>query len=102
MPAATSQRTKITVTTKQIAVDIAAHHSLTKQQAEAVLDDLVTEAIRHLRNGDSVRLTGLGTLYAQQDRPPQTGRNLSTGEIIQIRGTKKLAIRPAKGLNDSL
>ena len=75
---------------------------MTKEQVEAVLDDLVTEAIRHLRKADSVRLTGLGTLYAQQDRPSQTGLNLTTGEIIEIKGTKKLAFRPANGLNDSL
>lgn len=49
-----------------------------------------------------MRLTGLGTLYPQQDRPPQTGLNVSTGEIIEIKGTRKIAFRPAKGLNDSL
>ena len=91
-----------TITLKQIAVDIADRHGLTKQHIEAVLDDLVTEAVRHLRQGDSVRFTGLGTLYLKDDRPTQTGLNLSTGEVIEIKGTKKLAFRPAKGLNDSL
>ena len=102
VPVAAPKAAKTTITPKQIAADIAARHGLTKEQVEAVLNDLVTEAIRHLRNGDGVRLTGLGTLYAPQDRPPQTGLNLSTGEIIEIKGTKKLAFRPAKGMNDSL
>lgn len=63
VPVAASKAAKTTVTPKQIAADIAGRHGLTRQQIEAVLDDLVTEAVRHLRNGDSVRLTGLGTLF---------------------------------------
>lgn len=103
MPVAAPEAAKTTITPKQIAADIADHrHGLTERQVEAVLNDPVTEAIRHLRNGDGLRLTGLGTIYAHQDRPTQTGLNLSPGEIIEIKGTKKLAFRPAKGLNDSL
>lgn len=102
MPVAASSKAanihaKNIITLKQIAADIAARHGLKKQQVEAVLDDLVTETVRHLRQSDRVRLTGLCTLYAQQDRPTQTGLDMSTGEIIEIKGTKKLSFRPAKG-----
>jgi len=91
-----ASRATTTITLKQVAADIADSHGLMKKQVEAVLDDLVAEAIRHLRQGDKVRFAGLGTLYVQQDRPLRTGLNLSTGEIIEIKGAKKLA-KPRAG-----
>jgi nucleoid DNA-binding protein len=56
-------------------------------------------SIRHLRSGHRVRLTGLGTLHIQ--RPPlQTGLNLQTGEVIEIRGKGKVTFQPSKELKE--
>ena len=88
---------QVTVTLKQIAAELAEGHDLAKKQAEAVLDDLVALAIRHLKDGDKLRLTGLGILQVQ-NRAARMGRNPPTGETIQIKASKKIAFRPSKEL----
>jgi DNA-binding protein HU-beta len=92
---------QITVTLKQIAAELAEGHDLPKKQAEAVLGDLVALAARHLKNGDKIRLTGLGILQVQQ-RAARMGRNPATGEAIQIKASKKIAFRPAKELKEAV
>jgi DNA-binding protein HU-beta len=75
---------RITVTLRQIAAELAEGHGLPKQQAEAVLGDLVALARRHLKNGDKIRLTGLGILQVQQ-RAARMGRNPATGAEFAAR-----------------
>jgi DNA-binding protein HU-beta len=55
----------------------------------------------HLRNGDKIRLTGLGILQVRS-RPARTGRNPGTGEVIEIKASKKIAFRPAKELKEAV
>jgi len=88
---------RTTITLKQMAAELADGHNLSNKQAEALLDDLMTLATRHIKNGHRVRLTGLSLLHVQRP-PPQRGLNLQTGEVIEVRGKGKLAFRPAKGL----
>jgi DNA-binding protein HU-beta len=91
----------MTVTLKQIAAELAEGHDLPKKQAEAVLGDLVTLTTRHLKQGDKIRLTGLG-IFSIQMRQARTGRNPATGEAIQIKASKKIAFRPAKELKEAV
>jgi DNA-binding protein HU-beta len=60
--------------------------------------DLVT---RHLKNGDRVRMSGLGTIEVK-DRPARMGRNPATGQAIQIAASKKVAFRAAKELKEAM
>ena len=90
-----------TVTLKQIAAKLAEGHDISKKLAEAVVDDLVTATAAHLKNGDKVRLTGLGILQVRE-RAARTGRNPATGAVIEIAASKKIAFRPAKDLKDSI
>jgi DNA-binding protein HU-beta len=99
--AAAKSAAQATVTLKQIAATIAATHEMTKKQAEAVLDDLVTATSQHLKKGDKVRLTGLGILQVRA-RAARMGRNPATGEAIKIKASKKIAFRPAKELKESV
>jgi DNA-binding protein HU-beta len=92
---------QITVALKQIAAELAETHDLPKKQAEAVLGDLVALTTRHLRNGDKIRLTGLGILQVQK-RAARMGRNPATGEVIQIKASKKIAFRPSKELKEAV
>jgi DNA-binding protein HU-beta len=92
---------QITVTLKQIAAELAEGHDLPKEQAEAGLGDLVALATRHLKNGDKIRLAGLGMLQVQQ-RAERMGRNPATGDAIQINASKKIAFRPAKELKEAV
>jgi DNA-binding protein HU-beta len=90
-----------TITLRQMAAELAASHDLPKKQAEAVLGDLMTLTTRHLKNGDKIRLTGIGILQVQ-DRPARMGRNPGTGEAIEIKASKKIAFRPAKELKEAV
>jgi DNA-binding protein HU-beta len=95
--AAAKAAPRVTITLKQIAAALAEGHDLPKKQAESLLDDLVALTTRHLKKGDKIRLTGLGTLQVQK-RAARMGRNPATGEAIQIKAGKKIGFRPAKEL----
>jgi DNA-binding protein HU-beta len=84
-----------------MAAELAEGHDLSKKVAEAVQGDLVTLATRHLKNGDKIRLTGLGILTVQK-RVARMGRNPATGEAIQIKASKKIAFRPSKELKEAV
>jgi DNA-binding protein HU-beta len=90
-----------TIALKQIAAELADGHDLPKKQAEEVLADLVAAIARHLKNGDKIRLTGLGILQVQA-RPARVGRHPGTGEAIEIKASRKIAFRAAKELKDSV
>jgi DNA-binding protein HU-beta len=99
--AAVKAAPQITVTLKQIAAELAENHDLPRKVAEAVLGDLVTLATQHLKNGDKIRLTGLGILQVRA-KEARMGRNPKTGEPIQIAASKKVAFKPSKELKESV
>lgn len=90
-----------TITLKQIAAELAETHDMPKKQTEAVLGELVAAATRHLKDGDKIRLTGLGILQVRA-LPARMGRNPATGEAIEIKASKKIAFRPAKELKEAV
>jgi len=90
-----------TVTLKDIAAEIAERHELSKKQAQAVLSDMAALAIRHLRKGDRLRISGLGILQVRK-RAARMGRNPATGEAIKIKASKKVAFRAAKELREAI
>jgi DNA-binding protein HU-beta len=92
---------QVTITLKQIAAQLAEGHDLPKKQAEAVLNGLVTLATQHLKMGDKIRLTGLGSLQVRAV-PARMGRNPATGESIEIAASKKIGFRPAKELKEAV
>ena len=97
----TSTAAQATITLKQIAAGLAERHDVPKRHAEALLGDLVAVTTQHLKNGDKVRLTGLGILQVRS-LPARMGRNAATGEAIKIKASKKIAFRAAKELKESL
>jgi DNA-binding protein HU-beta len=92
---------QVTITLKQIAAQLAEGHDLAKKLTEALLGDLVTLTTQHLKNGDKIRLTGLGILQVRS-REARMGRNPATGESIKIAASKKIAFRPAKELKEAV
>ncbi len=90
-----------TISLKQIAAELADAHELERRDAVALLDGLVETLVAHLKNGDRLRLGGLGILQVK-DSPARAGRNPATGEQIQIAAKRKIVFRPAKELKDAL
>ena len=86
-----------TVTTKHLADTLAKQHQLTKKQGREMLEDLTGMIRKHLKKGEQVKITGLGILRVR-NRAARVGRNPATGEVIQIKASKKVAFRASLAL----
>jgi DNA-binding protein HU-beta len=98
---ATKAATPATITLKHLAAAIAEDHELSKKQAETILTDLVTRITNHLKEGERIRIVGLGILQVRK-RDARMGRNPATGEPIEIKASKKVAFRAAKELKEAI
>ncbi len=90
-----------THTLKAVFEQLAETHELPKKQAQTLANDMVDLVTTLLKNGDRVRITGLGVLEVK-DRPARMGRNPATGASIQIAASKKVAFRIAKELKGAV
>ena len=86
-----------TVTKKQLTDTLAKQHQLTKKQSREMLEELTGMIRKHLKKGEQVKITGLGILRVR-NRAARVGRNPATGEVIQIKASKKVAFRASLGL----
>ena len=93
--------TPATITLKHLAADIAEEQELSKKQAEAILTGLVDRITNHLKQGERIRIVGLGILQVRK-RAARMGRNPATGEQIEIKASKKVAFRAAKELKEAV
>ncbi len=90
-----------TISTRQLANQLAEKHEMTNKQAGQVMEDLVSLITKHLKKGARIRLNGLGILQVRK-RAARMGRNPATGEPIKIKASKKVAFRVAKELKTSI
>jgi len=90
-----------TMSTKQLAAQLAEKQGLTNKQAGAVLEDMANVITKQLKKGVRVRLNGLGILQVRK-RAARMGRNPATGEAIKIKASKKVAFRAAKELKEAV
>jgi len=86
---------------KGIFEQLAEGHQLPRKLAQDLLAGMVESVTRHLKQGDRIRIGGLGTLEVRQ-REARTGRNPASGETMQIAANKKVALRPAKELKEAV
>ncbi len=101
-PAAPGAKPKtVTLSTKQLANEMADKQSLTHKQGAAIVEDLVGLMTKHLKKGTRIRINGLGILQVRK-RAARMGRNPATGEAIKIKASKKVSFRPAKELKEAV
>ena len=100
-PAPKTKTVAAPVTLKAVFEQLGVAHTLSKQQIHGLLADFVTAMTNHLKQGDRIRMSGLGILEVKS-RAARTGRNPATGESIQIKASKKVAFRPAKELKQAI
>lgn len=86
-------------TKSQILSGIAEAAGITKKQAQAALDSLVTQAYKGAAVG--FMIPGLGKLVKQK-RKARLGRNPATGETIKIPAKTVLKFRIAKAAKDAV
>jgi DNA-binding protein HU-beta len=89
--------TPATISTKHLANELAEQHQLSKKQALEMMEQLVGMITKRLKNGERVKIAGLGILQVRT-RAARMGRNPATGEQIHIKASKKIAFRTTKEL----
>ncbi|MGA7711276.1 MAG: HU family DNA-binding protein [Rhizomicrobium sp.] len=100
--AAPAAKAKVeTISTRQLAAQLAPKHELSNKASLALIDDAIGLITKHLKKGARVRLNGLGILVVRK-RAARMGRNPATGEAIKIKASKKVAFRAAKELKQSI
>ena len=91
----------VTIPLSKIAGELAEKHEMSKKSVNELLGAFVDLAVKHLKKGAKVRVTGLG-IFQVKKRPARMGRNPATGEAIKIKASKKLAFRAAKEVKDAI
>ena len=100
--AAKASAAKATVLTlRHLAERLSEAHELPKRQANEMLTQVIEMIAKSLKNGEKIRLSGLGILQVRK-RAARTGRNPQTGEPIKIKASKKIAFRPTKELKEAV
>ena len=87
------------MTKSQIVAGVAEAVGISKKQAGAAIESLVTMAYKGAKNGFTI--PGLGKLVVI-DRKARMGRNPATGEVIKIKAKKVLKFRVAKAAKDAI
>jgi DNA-binding protein HU-beta len=90
-----------TISTRQLAMQLAEKHEMSNKASHALLDDTIALITKHLKKGARIRLNGLGILVVRK-RAARMGRNPATGEAIKIKASKKVAFRAAKELKEAV
>lgn len=80
---------------------IAQKADITKAQAAAALDQVISSIAVALRGGDKVTLVGFGT-FSVVSRGARTGRNPRDNKPIKIAAKKVAKFKPGKKLADEV
>ncbi|MBR0461378.1 MAG: HU family DNA-binding protein [Erysipelotrichaceae bacterium] len=80
---------------------IAEKEGLTKKVATEILDVLVDEITKALKNGEKVDLPGLGK-FVVKEKKARTGINPTTKEPIEIPASRAPKFKPAKALKEAV
>ena len=80
---------------------VAESASLTKADAGAAVDAVLSGITGALASGDSVSLVGFGT-FSVSERAARTARNPRTGDPINVPASKAPKFKAGKGLKDAV
>ncbi|WP_370956816.1 HU family DNA-binding protein [Bacillus subtilis] len=74
---------------------------VTKKEATPKVDAVFEVLAETLSKGESIKIPGVGT-FEVRERAARKGRNIQTGEEIEIPASKAVKFKPAKALKDSV
>ena len=80
---------------------VAERSSLSKKDAEQVLDTVIHVVTQTLKKGEKLTISGFGT-FSVSARAARTGRNPQTGAAIEISASKNPRFKPGKVLKDAI
>lgn len=72
---------------------------ITSVQSEKVINALMKTVQNALKNGDKVKLKGLGTFYVRE-RSERMGYNPNTGKRVEYKASRSPAFKPEKALKE--
>ena len=84
-----------------LVIQVSKETGVSKKVAESVIKSAVKAITKDLANGQKVVISNLGTFTTAQ-REARKGRNLQTGETINIPVKKTVKFIPTKQLNQAL
>lgn len=85
----------------EIIETIATIKGLTKADVTRVFEATFNLIKEELVKGNDVAVSGFGT-FKKSERAARTGRNLQTGETIQISASKLVSFKASKALKDEM
>ena len=80
---------------------VAEASGISKKDTEKVLNSFTAVVESALKQNDKVQMIGFGT-FETRERTARAGRNLHTGEVIEIAAAKVPAFKPGKALKDAI
>ena len=89
------------LTLTDIGDHLASTFDMPKSHAKIYLAEAVALIGKNLRKGNKVRISGLGVFQVKK-RGARKGRNPSSGELIKIKATKRVAFAVARDLKAKL
>ena len=89
------------MTKAQLIDQVAGVGSLSKKDAEALVEAVFTVVGKAVREEKRFSFPGFGT-FRLQERPARKGRNPRTGETLAIKASRTVGFKPAPALRDSL
>lgn len=89
------------MTKSELVTVMAEESGLNKTTAELALNAFAAAVTKALQSGDKVQLVGFGT-FEVRERGARKGRNVRTGEEIDIPASKSPVFKAGKGLKDAI
>ncbi|MGS2848269.1 HU family DNA-binding protein [Bacillus velezensis] len=74
---------------------------VTKKEAAPKVEAVFNVIVETLTKGESILIPGVGK-FEVRERAARKGRNIQTGEEIEIPASKAVKFKPAKALKDSV
>ncbi len=87
------------MTKAELVEKVTALGDLTRRDGEVIVDTLFDSVIQALRSGDKIEIRGFGSFRTRQ-RKPRIGRNLKTGEKVDVPAKRVPFFKPSKELRD--
>jgi DNA-binding protein HU-beta len=87
--------------TSELVTKIAETNSLSKTQAQAIVDSMLKSIMSAAAKGEEISLPGFGK-FKVKETPEREGPNPASGEKIKIAASRKLTYLPAKAVKELL
>lgn len=89
------------MTKSQLVERLAKAGNVTKKQAQALMDGLVSTVVGSVKKGEPVKIPDLGT-FKKVHSKARMGRNPQTGEPVKIPARKKVRFSVSKSFKEQV